>query len=46
MAFSSVSVLTNSVLFTHYDPDRDYRLGGKLGRLFRGARGPPAPQQG
>jgi Cu+-exporting ATPase len=46
MALSSVSVLTNSVLFTHYDPDRDYRLGGKLGRLFRGARGPPAPQQG
>jgi Cu+-exporting ATPase len=26
MAFSSVSVLTNSMLFRRYTPDEDYRL--------------------
>ncbi|QSG05072.1 heavy metal translocating P-type ATPase [Halapricum desulfuricans] len=30
MAFSSVSVLTNSLLFRAYTPDRDYRLLGRL----------------
>ncbi|WP_049984459.1 HAD-IC family P-type ATPase [Halorubrum sp. BV1] len=30
MAFSSVSVLTNSLLFRRYEPDRDYRLLGRL----------------
>ncbi len=30
MALSSVSVLTNSLLFRRYDPDRDYRLLGRL----------------
>jgi Cu+-exporting ATPase len=30
MAFSSVSVLTNSLLFRRYTPDRDYRLLGRL----------------
>ncbi|GAB3672821.1 heavy metal translocating P-type ATPase [Halopiger thermotolerans] len=30
MAFSSVSVLTNSMLFRRYDPDRDYKLLGRL----------------
>jgi len=30
MAFSSVSVLTNSLLFRRYEPDRDYRLFGRL----------------
>jgi len=32
MAFSSVSVLTNSLLFRAYTPDRDYRLLGRLRR--------------
>jgi Cu+-exporting ATPase len=32
MAFSSVSVLTNSLLFRRYDPDRDYVLFGVLRR--------------
>ncbi|MFC5973050.1 heavy metal translocating P-type ATPase [Halomarina salina] len=32
MAFSSVSVLTNSLLFRSYDPDDDYRLLGFLRR--------------
>ncbi|ELZ61238.1 MULTISPECIES: heavy metal translocating P-type ATPase [Halorubrum] len=32
MAFSSVSVLTNSLLFRRYDPDRDYALLGFLRR--------------
>ncbi|MGM0447857.1 MAG: heavy metal translocating P-type ATPase [Methanobacteriota archaeon] len=32
MAFSSVSVLTNSLLFRRYDPDGDYRLLGFLRR--------------
>jgi len=32
MAFSSVSVLTNSLLFRRYDPDRDYALFGFLRR--------------
>ncbi|MFB6304488.1 MAG: heavy metal translocating P-type ATPase, partial [Haloferacaceae archaeon] len=32
MAVSSVSVLTNSLLFRRYDPDRDYRLLGLLRR--------------
>jgi len=45
MAFSSVSVLTNSLLFTRYDPDDDYRIGGQLGRLFRPGTGPAAPQR-
>ncbi|WP_394348601.1 copper-translocating P-type ATPase [Halorubrum salsamenti] len=30
MALSSVSVLTNSLLFRRYEPDRDYRLLGRL----------------
>jgi Cu+-exporting ATPase len=30
MALSSVSVLTNSLLFRRYVPDRDYRLLGRL----------------
>jgi Cu+-exporting ATPase len=30
MAFSSVSVLTNSLLFRRYAPDRDYELLGRL----------------
>jgi Cu+-exporting ATPase len=30
MAFSSVSVLTNSLLFRRYTPDHDYRLLGRL----------------
>ncbi|WEL18945.1 Heavy metal translocating P-type ATPase [Halorhabdus sp. SVX81] len=30
MAFSSVSVLTNSLLFRRYTPDRDYRILGRL----------------
>ncbi|QLG51054.1 heavy metal translocating P-type ATPase [Natrinema halophilum] len=30
MAFSSVSVLTNSLLFRRYTPDRDYKLLGRL----------------
>ncbi|MFC6718025.1 heavy metal translocating P-type ATPase [Natrialbaceae archaeon GCM10025810] len=30
MAISSVSVLTNSLLFRRYDPDRDYRLLGRF----------------
>ncbi|EMA63283.1 heavy metal translocating P-type ATPase [Halorubrum kocurii] len=30
MAFSSVSVLTNSLLFRRYEPDRDYELLGRL----------------
>jgi len=30
MAFSSVSVLTNSLLFRRYEPDRDYELFGRL----------------
>ena len=30
MAFSSVSVLTNSLLFQRYDPNTDYRLLGRL----------------
>ena len=30
MAFSSVSVLTNSLLFRRYTPDRDYRIFGRL----------------
>ncbi|MGQ4557570.1 HAD-IC family P-type ATPase [Halobellus sp. GM3] len=30
MAISSVSVLTNSLLFRRYSPDRDYRLFGRL----------------
>ncbi|MFA9516197.1 HAD-IC family P-type ATPase [Halopenitus sp. H-Gu1] len=30
MAFSSVSVLTNSLLFQRYVPDRDYELFGRL----------------
>jgi Cu+-exporting ATPase len=32
MAFSSVSVLTNSLLFRSYDPDEDYELLGFLRR--------------
>ena len=32
MAFSSVSVLTNSMLFRRYEPDQDYRLFGLIGR--------------
>jgi len=32
MAFSSVSVLTNSLLFRAYTPDRDYKLLGRLRR--------------
>mgnify|MGYP000075914411 FL=1 len=30
MAFSSVSVLTNSLLFRRYEPDHDYRLLGRF----------------
>ncbi|MFC7028555.1 heavy metal translocating P-type ATPase [Halomicroarcula sp. GCM10025710] len=30
MAFSSVSVLTNSLLFRRYEPDHDYELLGRL----------------
>jgi Cu+-exporting ATPase len=30
MAFSSVSVLSNSLLFRRYDPDTDYKLLGRL----------------
>ncbi|WP_280535241.1 heavy metal translocating P-type ATPase [Halopenitus sp. POP-27] len=30
MAISSVSVLTNSLLFRRYEPDRDYRLLGRF----------------
>uniref|UniRef100_UPI000AE5A855 HAD-IC family P-type ATPase n=1 Tax=Haloparvum sedimenti TaxID=1678448 RepID=UPI000AE5A855 len=30
MAFSSVSVLTNSLLFRRYTPDHDYKLFGRL----------------
>ncbi|MFB6284834.1 MAG: HAD-IC family P-type ATPase, partial [Halobacteria archaeon] len=30
MAFSSVSVLTNSLLFRRYIPDKDYKLLGRL----------------
>ncbi|MFO8115775.1 MAG: HAD-IC family P-type ATPase, partial [Halorubrum sp.] len=30
MALSSVSVLTNSLLFRRYEPDRDYRLFGRF----------------
>ena len=30
MAFSSVSVLTNSLLFRRYSPDHDYKLFGRL----------------
>ncbi|MFC6726983.1 heavy metal translocating P-type ATPase, partial [Halobium palmae] len=30
MAFSSVSVLTNSLLFRRYDPDERYRIFGRL----------------
>ena len=30
MAFSSVSVLTNSLLFRRYDPDHDYELLGRF----------------
>ncbi|AWB28050.1 heavy metal translocating P-type ATPase [Halococcoides cellulosivorans] len=30
MAFSSVSVLTNSLLFRRYVPDRDYRIFGRF----------------
>ncbi|MFW5920046.1 MAG: hypothetical protein ACOCSF_07665, partial [Halanaeroarchaeum sp.] len=30
MAFSSVSVLTNSLLFRRYTPDADYRILGRL----------------
>ena len=30
MALSSVSVLTNSLLFRRYEPDRDYRLLGRF----------------
>jgi Cu+-exporting ATPase len=30
MAFSSVSVLTNSLLFRRYTPDEDYKLLGRL----------------
>ena len=30
MAFSSVSVLSNSLLFRRYDPERDYELLGRL----------------
>jgi Cu+-exporting ATPase len=32
MAVSSVSVLTNSLLFRRYDPEGDYRLLGFLRR--------------
>jgi Cu+-exporting ATPase len=32
MAFSSVSVLANSLLFRQYVPDHDYRLLGLLRR--------------
>jgi Cu+-exporting ATPase len=32
MAVSSVSVLTNSLLFRRYAPDHDYRLLGALRR--------------
>jgi Cu+-exporting ATPase len=32
MAFSSVSVLTNSLLFRRYSPDRDYELLGRFRR--------------
>ncbi|WP_152040010.1 heavy metal translocating P-type ATPase [Salinigranum salinum] len=32
MAFSSVSVLTNSLLFRRYSPDRDYELLGRVRR--------------
>jgi Cu+-exporting ATPase len=32
MAVSSVSVLTNSLLFRRYTPDEDYRLFGLFGR--------------
>jgi len=35
MAFSSVSVLSNSLLFRRYSPDHDYRPFGRLGRLGR-----------
>jgi len=30
MAFSSVAVLTNSLLFRRYTPDREYELLGRL----------------
>jgi Cu+-exporting ATPase len=30
MAFSSVSLLTNSLLFRRYTPDRDYRILGRF----------------
>jgi Cu+-exporting ATPase len=30
MAFSSVSVLSNSLLFRRYVPDHDYELFGRL----------------
>jgi len=30
MAFSSVSVLSNSLLFRRYTPDHDYELLGRL----------------
>jgi len=30
MTLSSVSVLANSLLFRRYEPDRDYRLLGRL----------------
>jgi Cu+-exporting ATPase len=46
MAFSSVSVLTNSLLFNRYQPDEDYRLGGRLGRLFRPTKRQARPQRG
>jgi hypothetical protein len=46
MAFSSVSVLTNSLLFNRYQPEEDYRLGGRLGRLFRPTKGQARPQRG
>jgi len=32
MAFSSVSVLANSLLFRRYSPEEDYELFGKLRR--------------
>jgi Cu+-exporting ATPase len=41
MAFSSVSVLTNSLTFTRWTPDTEYRVLGRLRDLFR-ARPEPA----
>jgi Cu+-exporting ATPase len=43
MAASSVSVVGNSLLFTRYDPDRDYRLLGGL--LGSGSTHEPAPRE-